>query len=107
MLNHYGNDSSQQGAVEFKTRVGVDLDQPRFQLIIQHKVQAKYLKIIHLPLSINVLIIGLYYIGSDVFHFRQYLFPKIYFIFGIMTIKISLEFVIGKFISRLKLTIVL
>jgi len=47
-LDHVGNDAIEQGTDTLKTRVCVDLDEPRLEVFVDHEVQAKNLEIVHL-----------------------------------------------------------
>ena len=46
MLKHVGYDPAEQLAADFKARVGVNLDEPDIELLIDHKIQSEYLKVV-------------------------------------------------------------
>lgn len=46
MFEHVGDDSSKQLATDFKTRVGVDLDEPDIEILINHEIQTEYLEVV-------------------------------------------------------------
>ena len=69
MLEHNRDDSFKNRAVYFKTGIVVDLDEPGFEISIDHEVQAKDLEVILMSSVVNGLVVGLDDIGSHLFQF--------------------------------------
>lgn len=72
IVKHGRNDSCQHLAVNLKARVGVDLYQPAFKILVNHDVNSKYLKIVCLPLSVNKGIGCKYYVSCYLFYLGVY-----------------------------------
>ena len=51
LIKHGGNNSVEKRTVEFKAGIGVDLDEPGVEVSIDHKIEAKDLKIMFFPFS--------------------------------------------------------
>ena len=47
LFPHIRNDAVEQRTGTLKARVGVDFNEPRLELAVNHEVKAKYFKIIH------------------------------------------------------------
>lgn len=45
MLKHIRNNPSKQFTTDFQARIRIDLNQPYFEVIIDHEIQSKYLEI--------------------------------------------------------------
>ena len=51
LIKHGGNNSVEKRAVELKAGICVDLDEPRVEVSIDHKIEAKDLKIMFFSFS--------------------------------------------------------
>ena len=69
LLDHVGNDSWEQRRAELQAWIGVDLDEPRFELLIDHKIHTQELEIMFPPLRIQAEIGGFDGIKSQHLHF--------------------------------------
>jgi hypothetical protein len=47
LFSHVGNNAVEEGTGTLKARVGVDFNEPRFELTVNHEVKAKYFEVIH------------------------------------------------------------
>ena len=69
MLEHNRNDSFKNGAVYFQAGVVVDLNEPGFEILINHEIQPKDLKVILMSSVVNNLVVSLDDICSHLFQF--------------------------------------
>ena len=81
LIKHLRYNSSEQRTVELKTRVGIDLDKPRVEVAINHKIKTKNLKIMFFPLRRYFNKNAFNRIQSNLFHLTQNIFLKIILIF--------------------------
>lgn len=49
ILNHHWYNSLENRTVDLQTRIIIDLDQPRLEIFVNHKIQSEYLKIVLVP----------------------------------------------------------
>lgn len=49
ILNHYGYYSLENRTIDLQARIIIDLDQPRLEIFVNHKIQSEYLKIVLVP----------------------------------------------------------
>jgi hypothetical protein len=111
ILDHTGNYSLQNGTVQFQARIGVDLDQPRLEVRVNHEVESEYLKIAAFPVPIEEVVSRLNGIDSYLPHARVYFSHKVELTFLSVRlgqpIQISLQLRVVQLISWLKFSIVL
>jgi len=53
IFNHGGNKTFEDSTAELQARIGVDLDQPNLEILINHEIQPKHLEVILSPLWIK------------------------------------------------------
>lgn len=46
LLSHVGNDAVEEGTGALKAGVGVDFDEPRLELAVDHEIKAKYFEVV-------------------------------------------------------------
>ena len=59
LIQHRRNNSGQKSAAQFVAGVGVDLDQVYFEVLVDHEIQPKNLKIVHFVTGIDRHVAGL------------------------------------------------
>ena len=104
LIKHLRYNSSEKWTVELQARVGIDLDKPRVEVAINHKIKTKDLKIMFFPLRRYFNKNTFNRIQSNLFHLTQNIFLKIILIF-IVSIQIFLKLCIGYLICLLISTI--
>lgn len=106
MFGHVGNDAVEKRAGALETWVGVDFNEPRLELTIDHEIQPENLKIIHQIPRRNLGKNTPHRISAHLLHFRQDLLPKIILLPPERPIQVPLKLLITDLIIRLKLMIV-
>lgn len=97
MFNHVGDDAIQQRAAAVQARIGVDFNQPWLEVTINHEIQPKYLKVVHLPLRCDSTGHTFGCIHSHDLHLADNLPFEVVFAFR-KTIEIILKLRIGNFV---------
>lgn len=59
VLQHRRNHSFEHWAVDFQTRIVVDLDQPRFPVSVYHEIQSEYLEVVLVSFMVKDEVVGL------------------------------------------------
>lgn len=77
MFYHVRNDSIQKWAGAIQAWVGVDLNQPRLEVPINHEIQPKYLEIVHLVLRTDLIIYTSGCVFAHFLHLGQDFFLEI------------------------------
>jgi hypothetical protein len=103
LLDHVGDDAVEEGTAAIEAGVGVDLDQPRLKILIDHEVQPQNLEVVHLVSRCNLGENTPCSIGCHLLHSRYNLLSKIILLLLLMKIqvKISLKLLIRQFVIRL------
>lgn len=67
------------GATQLQAGIGIDFDQPRLEVFVNHKVQAEQFEVIGSAGWVKDGVSSLYSLSCEVFHAGQYLLKKISF----------------------------
>jgi hypothetical protein len=100
LVEHLRDQSGQQGAGQFKARVGVELDEPGIEISIDHEIHAKNFEVMFLSLWRQLDEGALDGIEGNCFHFGQNHILKVILIL-VVGIKIFLKVSIGDLVSCL------
>lgn len=100
ILKHVWYESSQERTREFKTRVGVHLNQVKFEFIINHEIQAKNFKGVQTSFRVHFTVHCSKDISGQFIHLRQEISLKAHVEFTVISIQIVLEFVVRHFVAR-------
>ena len=107
MLKHNRNDSFKNGAVYFQAGVIVDLNEPGFEIPIDHEIQPKDLEVILMSSVVDDLVVSLDDIGSHLFEFGHDISLNIVVFGRTAVVEVPLKFRIGQFICCLIFLIVI
>ena len=83
--------SLKNGAIDFKTRISITLDQIGFEFAADVEIQAIELKIMTFPLRIQILKTRPYHISRNLLHSVQNLLLKTIMLMRVVSIQVSLE----------------
>lgn len=108
ILDHTGDEPIEDRAVHLKAGVGVYLDQPGVKFSIDHEIKPKYFEVVAFPLGINEAKRRLNGICSNFLDFGIDISLEVEGITAVsgQRVEVSLQFVVGKFISELILAII-
>ena len=108
LFDHVWDESAQQRWTEFKARICIDLDEPRFQVLIDHEIQAKKFKVMLWSVGIQTQIGGLDSFFCYLFHFWENWVEETVFVRGSQIfVQVALQFLVAYFVTFLILTILL
>ena len=105
MFEHVGDDPAEQLAADLEAGVGVDLDQPHLELLVDHEVQPEDLEVVLQAAGVQLQEGGLNRVGGDGPHLGVDVFGEAAAALAVLLVEVALELVVGELVTLLVLAV--